>query len=290
MDKNGKQWNSLNTSGPSSMTRDPRLKSLQGLHKHWNWNQFGGTRTSQWSQKWSSYIYGSFSSSCVRVNRGLSQRNYKERWLQWKGDASEDSSTSPTPTTSPLKKSVNHPSTRGSLWSLLTTVKKRKLRWCGHVTRSSGLSKIVLQGTVQGKRRRGRQEEMDRQHWGMDRKRWTDSIEEWTGREGQTALRNGQEEMDRQHWGMDRKRWTDSIDEWTGRDGQTALRNGQGEMDREHWGMDRKRWTDSIEEWTGKTFAETQALQDYRQDWGRLVQCSLEQLPYDPGGLRISKQ
>ena len=37
---------------------------------------------------------------------------------------------------------------------LLTTVKKRKLRWYGHVTRSSGLSKITLQGTVQGKRRR----------------------------------------------------------------------------------------------------------------------------------------
>ena len=36
---------------------------------------------------------------------------------------------------------------------LLTTVKKRKLRWYGHVTRSDGLSKTILQGTVQGKRR-----------------------------------------------------------------------------------------------------------------------------------------
>ena len=38
--------------------------------------------------------------------------------------------------------------------------KKRKLRWFGHVTRSSGLAKTILQGTVQGKeekvdRRRG---------------------------------------------------------------------------------------------------------------------------------------
>ncbi|KAG6940660.1 hypothetical protein G0U57_014008, partial [Chelydra serpentina] len=33
---------------------------------------------------------------------------------------------------------------------LLTTVKKCKLKWYGHVTRSSGLSTIVLQGTVQG--------------------------------------------------------------------------------------------------------------------------------------------
>ena len=40
---------------------------------------------------------------------------------------------------------------------LLTIVKKRKLRWYGHVTRSSGLAKTFLQGTVQGGRRSGGQ-------------------------------------------------------------------------------------------------------------------------------------
>ena len=54
---------------------------------------------------------------------------------------------------------------------LLTTVKKRKLKWYGHVTRTSGLSKTILQGTVQGKRRQGRQ-----------RKKWADNITEWTGK------------------------------------------------------------------------------------------------------------
>ena len=44
---------------------------------------------------------------------------------------------------------------------LLTTVKRRKLKWYGHVTRSTGRAKAILQGTVQGKRKRGRQ-----------RKRW----------------------------------------------------------------------------------------------------------------------
>ena len=53
---------------------------------------------------------------------------------------------------------------------LLTTVKKCKLRWYGHVTRSSGLAKTILQGTVRGGRRRGGQ-----------RKRWEDNIKEWTG-------------------------------------------------------------------------------------------------------------
>ena len=35
---------------------------------------------------------------------------------------------------------------------ILTTVKKRKLKWFGHVSRSSGLAKTILQGTVQGER------------------------------------------------------------------------------------------------------------------------------------------
>ena len=55
---------------------------------------------------------------------------------------------------------------------LLTTVKKRKLQWYGHVSCSSGLAKTILQGTVKGGRRQGRQ-----------RKRWEDNIREWTGLE-----------------------------------------------------------------------------------------------------------
>ena len=55
---------------------------------------------------------------------------------------------------------------------LLTIVKRRKLRWYGHVSRSSGLAKTILQGTVKEGRRQGRQ-----------RKRWEDNIREWTGLE-----------------------------------------------------------------------------------------------------------
>ena len=47
---------------------------------------------------------------------------------------------------------------------LLTIVKRRKLRWYGHVSRSSGLAKTILQGTVKGTK-----EEVGRQHQGMDR-------------------------------------------------------------------------------------------------------------------------
>ena len=60
----------------------------------------------------------------------------------------------------------------------LTSVKRHKLKWYGHITRSSGLAKTILQGTVQGGRRRGRQ-----------RKRWEDNTKEWTGLEWNILLR-----------------------------------------------------------------------------------------------------
>ncbi|MGL4418375.1 MAG: reverse transcriptase domain-containing protein [Plesiomonas shigelloides] len=52
---------------------------------------------------------------------------------------------------------------------LLATVKRRKLAWFGHVTRHNTLSKTILQGTLEGSRRRGRQ-----------RKNWVANIKEWT--------------------------------------------------------------------------------------------------------------
>ena len=40
----------------------------------------------------------------------------------------------------------------------LATVNRRKLKWYGHVTKSDGLTKVILQGTVEGRRRRGQAE------------------------------------------------------------------------------------------------------------------------------------
>ena len=53
---------------------------------------------------------------------------------------------------------------------LLIIVKRRKLQLYGHVSRSSSLAKTILQGTVKGGRREGRQ-----------RKRWEDNIRKWSG-------------------------------------------------------------------------------------------------------------
>ena len=65
---------------------------------------------------------------------------------------------------------------------LLAIVKRLKLLWYVHLSRSSGLAKTSLQGTVKGGRRQGRQ-----------RKRWVDNIREWTGLEfgkSQRAVEN----------------------------------------------------------------------------------------------------
>ena len=61
---------------------------------------------------------------------------------------------------------------------LLIILERRKLKWYGHVSRSSGLAKTILQGTVKGGRRQGRQ-----------RKRWEDNISERIGLEFTKSLR-----------------------------------------------------------------------------------------------------
>ena len=53
--------------------------------------------------------------------------------------------------------SQQNPECNWSAWYLLIMVKKRTLRWYGHISRSSGMVKTILQGTVKGARRRGRQ-------------------------------------------------------------------------------------------------------------------------------------
>ena len=64
----------------------------------------------------------------------------------------------------------------------LTIVKEHKLKWYGYISRSSGLVKIILRGTVKAGRRQGRQKKM-----------WEDNIREWTGLEfakSQRAVEN----------------------------------------------------------------------------------------------------
>ena len=69
---------------------------------------------------------------------------------------------------------------------LLTIVKKQKRRWYGHISRSSGMAKTILQGTVKGARRRGRQN-----------KRWENNIQEWSRMVFGDSLRAAE---DREGW------------------------------------------------------------------------------------------
>ena len=62
----------------------------------------------------------------------------------------------------------------------MTIIKRRKLKWYGHVSHSSGLAKTILQGTVKGRKKTSsssfadeedkadRKKEVERHH-GMDR-------------------------------------------------------------------------------------------------------------------------
>ena len=65
-------------------------------------------------------------------------------------------------------------------------MRKRKFRWYAHIKRTIGLARVILQGTVQGGRRKGRQ-----------KKRWEDNISEWIGLGLGVALRKAE---DREEW------------------------------------------------------------------------------------------
>ena len=67
---------------------------------------------------------------------------------------------------------------------MITAVKKRKLKWVAHVSRSAELAKTILLGTVQGGRRRGRQ-----------KKRWEKNIAEWRGLKFCDVLREAESKI-----------------------------------------------------------------------------------------------
>ena len=69
----------------------------------------------------------------------------------------------------------------GEYDELFTLVKKRKLRWFDHVSRSSGLAKTILHCTVKGKRKGCRQ-----------KKRWEDNIKEWIGMDFASSTRTAE--------------------------------------------------------------------------------------------------
>ena len=66
----------------------------------------------------------------------------------------------------------------GEYDELLILVKKRKLKWFGHASMSSGLAKTILQDTVKGKRKKGRQ-----------KTRGESNIKEWTGMDFASSTR-----------------------------------------------------------------------------------------------------
>ena len=102
------------------------------------------------------------------VNHGPSQQSSKEEYKPWKLGS-----------TARYKDHVTNKEVLAKIQQairthedLLTIAKRRKLKWYGHVCRSSGLAKTISQGTVTGRRRLGRL-----------KKRREDNIKKWAGLE-----------------------------------------------------------------------------------------------------------
>ena len=74
-----------------------------------------------------------------------------------------------TKTVIPTRKSAMIQQAIGQHEDLLTIVKRRKLQWYGHVSRSSGLANHFARHSEKGNKTRQTEEEVGRQHQGMDR-------------------------------------------------------------------------------------------------------------------------
>lgn len=64
---------------------------------------------------------------------------------------------------------------------LLATIKRRNLTWFGHVSRDNSLPKTILQGNLDGGRKRGQQQN------------WLDNIKEWTRMDSPTLIRKAED-------------------------------------------------------------------------------------------------
>ena len=150
-----------NTFKPDTLSRISKCLHWQG------WNQFGMTEVFLSVPRYDWCTPLSHPCSCMLVNHGPSQQSSKEEYKPWKWGATRRYYASHTNTVSPRRKSVPRSSKQSDLEDLLTIVKRSKLQWYGHVFRSSSLAKTILQGTVKGGRRQGRQ-----------KKTWEDNIRE----------------------------------------------------------------------------------------------------------------
>ena len=134
-----------------------------------NWRSYEGTRTSRLLLRLRWCGHSSYLPCFMPVRAGHWQQKSREGFKPLRWDAIGDFWTFPTKTMWRTRRFATE--SRMQLeCMMISKVKKRKLRWYGHISRSSGMAKTILQGTVKGARRRGTQ-----------KKRWEDNIKEWTG-------------------------------------------------------------------------------------------------------------
>ena len=121
----------------------PQGKTRGRFWEKWSWMDWeDGNNSWQWPKH--ALLYSDL----------LSKEEYKPR--KWGAIAKYYASH--TKIMLPTRKSVPRSNRQSDhMETYLTMVKRRKLQWYEHVSRSSGLAKTILQGTVKGGRREGRQ-------------------------------------------------------------------------------------------------------------------------------------
>ena len=149
-----------------------------------DWRSYGGTRTFRLLLRLSWCGRSSYLPSFMPVRAGPWQQKSREGFKPLRWDAIGDFWTFPTKTM--WRTRWFSTESRMQLECMMIMVKKPKLRWYGHISRSSGMAKTILQGTVKGATRRGRQ-----------KKRWEDNIKDWMGMGFGDSLRAAE---DRERW------------------------------------------------------------------------------------------
>ena len=138
-----------------------------------DWRLYGGTRTSRLLHRLSWCGRSSYPPFFMPMRAGPWQQKSREGSNPLRWDAIRNFWTFPAKTMWRTKEVRNKiQNATGVHDNLLIMVRKWKPKWYGHISRPSGMAKKILQDTLKGARRRGRQN-----------KSWDENFKKWTGLE-----------------------------------------------------------------------------------------------------------
>ena len=76
--------------------------------------------------------------------------------------------------------------------TLLRTIQERKLQYFGHLIRGKGKQKLLMEGKIEGTRRKGKQ-----------RRTWTSDVTDWCGSSDMKCVRRAENRKERRSMAAD---------------------------------------------------------------------------------------